>query len=145
MRRPRKLQSKHQAQEICDLLSAEFGVEPPRVVWRGGSRNGRYVPYGRQVILGPCAWRGVDCVLHEYAHHLAYVTFGYTGSTDARGEIVRNVNGRLSRGHGPLYHRALTLVALAWYGDETKYAWDTEYRAIAAAGPHRGGDTNAAV
>lgn len=55
-------------------------------------------------------------LLHEFAHYLAH----------SRSHFRPHRTGD----HGPAFHRALTDVAEAWYGDPYLYPWHTEYASL---------------
>jgi hypothetical protein len=112
--------TRDEATEIVRMLSIEFKMPVPAIKWHGNVTNGRY-RHG-VIVLGPRMWRGVDCVLHEFAHYLEY-------------RSVCRYRAQDIGCHGPAFHDALTSVAEAWYGDATQYAWGTEYKHLAQAGP----------
>ena len=112
---------REQAQEMIELLASEYHVVPPQLTWTNRAKNGRYFPRTRRICIGPRVWRGVvDCLLHEFAHHLYY---------------VRKLYARTP--HGRAYHVILTDVVTRWYGDVKSYQWTTEYQSI--RGPAQGG------
>ncbi len=109
---------KAQAQEIIDLLCMEFKVRKPNLDWSMHSRNGRYFKRYYRLVCGPHAWRGVvNCLLHEFAHHVNYLS------------------NPLSLPHSKSFHSILTKVVIAWYGNVREYSWSTEYRSM--RGPSR--------
>ena len=111
--------TKDEAVLLMATLSERVGVKAPRLVWSTRSKNGRYK--AGVVVVGPRAWRGVhDCILHELAHHVAWVYQLREGWT-RRGQGP----------HGPRFRRALLDVVAA---DGWNYAWESEYRALRGLG-----------
>lgn len=107
------------AEELIEILSAHFEVPVPTLRWSQRSVRG-YAYYTRWLIAaGPLVWRGTtNCLLHEFAHLLAYRRYGKDGE-----------------GHKRRFIETLIEVVEAWHGDVTKYGWGTEYITVAAAGP----------
>ena len=141
------------------LLSTRFDV-PICMIQTTRTRRGHYhhdaprLPDGTVPKLGtvaardlavvgritmPCkSWRGAHATLvHEFAHHLTHCTWidaCHRLGPDRRWRDYRFI---VPKPHGKLFHRMLTRVANAWYGDARLYPWITEYKRIAAAGPAR--------
>jgi len=69
------------------------------------------------VHVGMRAWRGVEAsLIHEVAHLVAY---------------PRERN----RHHDAAFMLALTEVAEAWYGDASRYPWQSEYASVRRHAP----------
>ena len=108
---------------MLSLLSAEFGIPVPRLIWSERVRNGRASWKDNAIQCGHLAWRGpVNSMLHEFAHILHFRRHGKPGN----------------RHHGAQFVQALWDTAQAWLGDATKYDWSTEYVSVKAAGKRRG-------
>jgi hypothetical protein len=99
-------------EEVIVLLAEEFKIPRPRIRWHGRTLRGRACWTTNTIYLGPNCWRGMDSVLHEFAHILHYRTTGERGC------------------HREGFVYALKKTAHAWYGDHTKYSWQTEYRSL---------------
>jgi hypothetical protein len=116
--------SHFEAEMILTSLAEEFRLAVPELVWSNRNRRGKYQRRPHRIITGPRAWRGtVSSLLHEFAHALAW----------------RRSPG--CRSHGKEFKEALHDTVAFWYGDATKYPWDTEYRSVYAYG-HRQGFTS---
>ena len=99
------------AREMLALLSPEFGVPPPRLRWIMGARAWYYYNL-REIRVGPNSWGGVEnCVIHEFAHHVA-----------------QSLDGNY--GHRGRFFEYLCEVARVWYGDESRYGWSYEYKSL---------------
>jgi hypothetical protein len=105
--------TRQEAEEALRLLAAEFKIPAPRIRWSHRMTRGRAIYAKHEVIIGPKLWRGMDCVLHEFAHLLQYKT-----------------TGRACRGHREAFVYSLRKTARAWYGDDSRYAWQTEYPTV---------------
>ena len=118
---------KTQIQEMVALLAAEFKIGEPKLVFTR-SRIGSYAPWSNRIKIGLKSWRGIEnLILHEFAHAL----------TDFRyGRIRRTPYGK-AIWHGPEFAKCLIEIINAWYGDQAKYDWDTEYRSLRAYGPRK--------
>jgi len=114
---------KEQIQEMIALLAAEFKIRKPSIVFTRSS-TGSYSPGLHRIKIGMKAWRGIDLVLHEFAHAL----------TDNRHGRIRRTSYGKTIWHGPEFARCLVSVIDAWHGDQTKYSWSTEYKSLKAYG-----------
>ena len=131
---------KAQAQARLETLCCLFGLPIPILRFREYGESGWYryktkrrgckvIGTHKQFIsVGGRNFMGREhhpmwepCLLHEFAHYL----------THSRADFAPNRTGD----HGPAFHRALTDVAEAWYGDAGRYPWQHEYKSLAAAGP----------
>lgn len=105
-----KEMNKLEALEAIKLLSQEFKIIEPNLVWSLRAING--LAYGSKysIVIGPKCWRGVEpALLHEFAHIVTY----------RKNHVM---------GHRELFWQILTSVCQAWYGSNEKYPWDTEYK-----------------
>lgn len=146
--------TKDDADIALRLLCSELGVPRPVLSWTLRAKRGRYYRGGAidplrrgRVAVGPRCWRGAEAALiHEIAHHVAaergrelLVRAPSREDQRARLGLGRHKYAalyphlRLSpRGemHGPMFVAALKRVARAWYGDERKYPWESEYKSL---------------
>lgn len=104
--------------EISAILSAEFNVEPPKVVLSLRQVACYHVFFRTIRFPSRGSWRGVEfTMLHEFSHHLHNMTT--TSKEHSR-----------QRHHGPVFRNLLHKVAAAWYGDPDRYSWGSEYKSI---------------
>lgn len=115
---PRETATLERLKEIADILSAEFNVKPPQVVF-SLRQVACYQTFFRTIRFPKRgSFRGVEfSMLHEFAHHLVEMT-------------VSAKEKRRIRHHGPVFRDMLHKVAAAWYGDPERYAWGSEYKSI---------------
>lgn len=103
----RLLTTRAQAQAVVTRLARRFGVRAV-IIWcpcrrRAGARCG-----GR-ILIGPRNGRRlIDSLLHEYAHHLAWLR-------------------RPTEHHTTVFYEALVEVTTHWFGHTSQYRWETEY------------------
>jgi len=144
--RERGTVSKADALDIIDELTARFETRRPKLEWRN-VRGGTYFVNGEAISFGPNSYRGVDVLLHEFAHHLqktekykALAPEGYVVERwDYRwGERVQSYRRSI---HGPDFFAALLDVAAFAYSDHHHYSWDWEYKAIAKKYQRQFGET----
>jgi hypothetical protein len=118
---------KTQICEMVALLSTEFGINAPSITFTR-SCTGTYYSRRHRIAIGMTPWRGIEnTVLHEFAHALANILYG---------RIRRTPFGKTIR-HGPEFAHCLIEIINAWYGDQVKYPWDTEYKNLQAYGPQK--------
>jgi len=144
--RERGTVSKAQALSLLANLTSHFGTSLPRLKW-SNTRGGTYYVGGETIAFGPNSYRGVDVLLHEFAHHLQktekYAALS-TGGTVSRkwnrfyGEFVEVYRRSI---HGKDFIAALEDVVRFAYGDLAHYSWDREYRSIAKQYRRRYGAT----
>lgn len=145
------------AETVVRLLCSEFGVPRPLLTWTLAARRGRYYRGGAKdplrkgrIAIGPRCWRGVEpTLMHELAHHFAFER-GRQLRLDSPPRVAQRERLGLSRhryaslyqhlnlrprgeSHGPQFVAALKRIARAWYGDERKYPWDSEYKSLRRA------------
>lgn len=106
------------AAEMLEMLSLEFGprlrVRKIALRWSDRPRAGRAHRNPPYIAIGPNCWRGVEAAMvHEFAHHLAWV------------------RGGEHRHDSAAFIAALEDVVTAWYGSLEAYPWTTEYKTIA--------------
>jgi len=110
--------------EALSALARHFGTTEPKLIF-GRTQRGWYRPPNRHTGAPPSislhdanrgGWKLENTLLHEFAHHLHWTRTG-----------VAN--------HNADFHRALTDVAGAWYGNPADYCWGLEYARLRAAGP----------
>jgi hypothetical protein len=116
-----------QIKEMISLLATEFKISEPFLVFTR-STTGSYLPRSNRIKVGMRSWREIEnLILHEFAHAL----------TDFRyGRIRRTPYGK-TIWHGPEFTRCLIEIINAWYGDQAKYSWNTEYKSLQAYGPRK--------
>ena len=113
-----------EAWDALSVLAGHFGTSEPKLIF-GRTRRGWYRPANRRT--GAPArislhstpiggWSISNTLVHEFAHHLHWTR---TGDCN----------------HNADFHRALTDVAAAWYGNPAEYCWHLEYATLKAAGP----------
>ena len=139
--------SKSQALSLLANLSSHFGTSLPRLSWSKG-RGGTYYPGREEIHFGPNSYRGVDVLLHEFAHHLQktekYAALSNGGTVSRKwnrfyGEFVEVYRRSI---HGKDFIAALEAVAtFAYGGTMAHYSWDREYRSIAKQYKRRYGKT----
>ena len=121
---------KTQIQEMIALLAAEFKIGEPRLVFTK-STNGSYFPGAHRIKIGLKSWRGIEnLVLHEFAHALSNTRYGIIKISKYRTEW-----------HGSRFAQCLIEIVDAWYGDQSKYSWNTEYKSLRAYGPRKEKET----
>lgn len=104
--------AKRQAEEILEKLTERFQIIAPTLRWNRGTKNGRCSKKDWSVTVGPNCWRGWrDCLLHEFAHLVAF---------DQVGE----------HHHDRRFLPILVNVVTNYGGNVKNYAWHTEYRAL---------------
>lgn len=109
--------------EVLDVLSSHFKITPPAFRFNRTYRGLYYT--GRRLVTVPHPLRNIGPrstehrLLHEFAHHLVTLR-GYPGEH-----------------HGPHFKAAMWQVAAAWYGDPSKYPWETEYPMVRAFAQRR--------
>lgn len=112
--------TKEQAQDWIRTLSIALKCSAPRLNWNPKEKNGHY-SWGT-IHVGPRTWRGLHCLLHEFAHH----TTRYSPAT-----AEQKMYGRGRRHHGENFYQALLEVVDAaerLFGHE--YDWLTEYKTL---------------
>jgi hypothetical protein len=138
------LLSREDATRIVRELTAHFGVPTPRMEWNQRTRRGRYSVRMMAIKIGPRIWRGVNTVVHEFAHHLDLVRRGQAGTMMPRPRVPYRLSGwfdpqgqplTLTRSgrrdfHGPSFTRALEECAAAVFGDVELYDWAHEYKQV---------------
>jgi hypothetical protein len=110
---------KAKAQAWIEALAKDLKVFAPRLDWNPREKNGSY-SFGT-IHVGPRTWRGLDCLLHEFAHHVAR----RVPTPDEK------MYGRGRRHHGTAFYASLITVVDAverLFGHE--YDWLTEYRTL---------------
>jgi len=110
---------KAKAEAWIAALAKDLKAFPPRLDWNPREKNGCY-SFGT-IHVGPRTWRGLDCLLHEFAHHIAR----RVPTPDEK------MYGRGRRHHGPVFYACLLQVVDAaerLFGHE--YDWLTEYRTL---------------
>lgn len=125
-----------EAQIVVAMILGKLEVQPlPLLSWSLRPKRGRYeqgprFPNGK-IAAGPRCWRGeVPALLHEIAHHVAWMR----GGDVPRGGFTLRHRKRVVR-HGPVFITALRDVAAVWYRQSTDgYPWETEYKSLRAAG-----------
>lgn len=117
--------TREDAQSVINVICWKLKVTPAKLEWQikgNRAKNGRY-EYGSQTIFaGPHTWRGLDCLLHEIAHHVQRMRFGAT------------LRHSYKSHHGREFQIALVLVVKTWYGNLESYSWNTEYKRLASFG-----------
>jgi len=117
--------NKKQAEEIVSLLSAEFQI-CPRVKYSKRATRGHYFPSSNTILIGPRCWRSTETtIIHEFAHALCDAQHG------------RIKAGRKTVWHGPAFARCLLDTISAWYGNNSTYPWNSEYKSLQAYGPKK--------
>jgi hypothetical protein len=115
-------------------LAAHFGVDVPKLrISRG--RGACYVPSRKTIRWGRNSFRGIDALLHEFAHHMQkepqYTEMKPEGRTlrpswySGKARKARSI-------HGPDFFAALLAVATFAYGSAKHFSWANEYKSIAS-------------
>jgi len=115
-------------------LAAHFGVDVPRLI-RSRGKGASYVPSRKTIRLAARSFRGIDSLLHEFAHHLQdtpqYACLRPEGRA-LRPSWYSGAPRKARSIHGPDFFAALLAVSTFAYGSAKHYSWANEYKAIAA-------------
>jgi hypothetical protein len=119
-----------QAQEMCKILAAEFGISTPRFRF---NKTNHGIYYGGVVTIAKPErmWNPrrtpEHSLLHEFTHHLVW-----------RRWLAKEYGfGPPPAAHGDAFKHALWSVVRAWYTDVSLYPWATEYDRVRAYGEKR--------
>lgn len=137
--------NKAMCEEILEILSSQFGIEKPKLIWVTTPTRGASASYYTNSITSGETRRWstkfhADVMLHEFAHILNYkrniepVPYNDRYVFPQRESFNEYGNPKYGRDkvrpHGIEYMNILLEVAKVWYGDESKYPWAKEYRSI---------------
>ncbi len=144
--RARGTVSETQALILLRGLAARFETNVPRLHW-SKKQGGTYFPGLERIDFGPNSYRGVDVLLHEFAHHLQKIE--KYKALAPEGQVLERWSYRFQERipfyrksiHGPDFFAALEDVATFAYGDHRHYSWHREYRSIAKKYRRRYGAT----
>jgi hypothetical protein len=120
------------ASKALKELAAAFGTDTPTLRASRG-KGASYVPARKSIRWGRRSYRGIDALLHEFAHHLQKEP--RFAAMKPRGRVTTTWYGRTKEArsiHGPDFFAALLEVATFAYGDHKHFTWANEYRSIAA-------------
>lgn len=115
-------------------LAAHFRTEVPRLS-RSRSRGACYIPIRKTIKWGMRSSRGIDSLLHEFAHHLQREPQYAELKPEGRALRPNYWSGepRKARSiHGPDFFAALLAVTTFAYGNAKHFSWANEYKSIAA-------------
>jgi len=129
------------AHAAIEELTAHFQVKQPGLK-RSRTRGGSYTPSRQLIKWGAESFRGIDSLLHEFAHHLQKEARFAAVKPEGRKRITRWGTVRETRSiHGQDFYNALMDVATFAYGDPKHFTWANEYRALAAKYKRETGQT----
>jgi len=116
-----------ECREVLALLSSHFNICCPSFRFNRTAR-GLYYPASKTVTVPTNIWsQGLRTtevrLVHEFSHHLC----------DER-VIARNGHRVI---HGPQFQQALWDVVNVYFGDSTRYPWQTEYARVRAYGERK--------
>jgi hypothetical protein len=120
------------AASVINVVCWKLKIAPAKLHWEtkgNRAKNGLYQPLDKTIFVGPHTWRGLDCLLHEIAHHVVKMKFGVACP-------LRNFNRAQ---HGREFQLMLLAVVKTWYGNPDLYSWKTEYKRIGQFGSKQKG------